>query len=116
MVGINKYAVPDAECIRGYRSLTNAVPDAEAVENALADANVKKHKIVSAFNCDAEQLFNQTNAFLSKIEKDDAVIVYAAAHGLEYQNAQRLLASSANDQNFVYESLSIHRLRYRLVT
>ena len=107
MVGINKYK-------KGYSKLKNAVKDAEAVKEGLNSVGVER--IISALDCDIEQLTDKTNEFLSTLRKGDVAIVYVAAHGVMYQNQHVFLTTTSTDANIRETSLSVQKLLATLVT
>ena len=81
------------------------------MQNALIAVGVKR--IITAFDCDSDELTKQANKFASQLQHHDTAIVYFAGHGVEFQNDKRLLTTMANDDNFSDHSLRVEQLILR---
>ena len=105
VVGIDEY--------ENVNCLTNAVGDAQKVEQALRDIGVER--ITSATNCTYEQLTDSTNQYLSKLRKGDVALVYLAAHAAKYRNQNVVLTKTSNKTNLAHTSLRVQLLLVRFV-
>ena len=103
MVGIDEYERIDC--------LQNAVDDAQKVEQALRDVGVKR--ITTATNCTYDELTDSTNEYLSKLQKGDVSVVYAAGHAATYRNQNVLLTKTSDKTNLAHTSLRLHLLIVR---
>ena len=106
VIGINAYNYPDA--------LGNAVNDAKAVKKALEAKDVK---VFDIYDCNIIALNEKMNEFLDYLQKGDAAIVYFAGHGVEYNNARRLMAIwESAKPDYKEDSLNVLALLNRLAT
>ena len=105
MIGINAYS---------SAALKNAVNDAKAVKKALEAKDVK---VFDIYDCNIIALNEKTNEFLDYLQKGDAAIVYFAGHGVEYNNALRLMATwESAKPDYKQDSLNVLVLLNRLAT
>ena len=106
MIGINAYNYPDA--------LKNAVNDAKRVKAALEAKDVK---VFDIYDCNIIALNEKMNEFLDYLQKGDAAIVYFAGHGVEYNNALRLMATwESGKRDYNKDSVNVRSLFERLAT
>ena len=99
----------------GESSLKNALNDAKAVKKALETQNVK---VFFIYDGDIVALKAKFKEYVNYLQKGDAAIVYFAGHGVEYNNALRIMASyeSAEEADYKEGSLNMHVLIDRLAT
>ena len=83
VVGIGNYKV--------IRKLKNPVSDADAIQQLLEAQNVE---VVSARDCDIDELKEKFEFFLTTIQPGDAVFLFFAGHGVTFKNSVRLMAVS----------------------
>ena len=106
MIGINAYRYSNA--------LKNAVNDAKAVKKALEARDVK---VFDIYDCNIVALKEKVNEFMGFLQEGDAAIVYFAGHGVEYNNARRLMAICESAKpDYKEDSLNVLVLLKRLVT
>ena len=105
MIGINAYI---------STALENAVNDAKAVKKALEAKDVK---VFDIYDCNTIELKAKMNEFVGFLQKGDAAIVYFAGHGVEYNNALRLMATwESGKRDYNKDSVNVRSLFERLAT
>ena len=106
VIGINAYGYTNA--------LGNAVNDAKAVKKVLEAKDVK---VFDIYDCNIVELKEKMNEFVGFLQKGDAAIVYFAGHGVEYNNALRLMATwESGEPDYMKDSLNVLVLLDRLAT
>ena len=104
VIGINAYGNTNA--------LENAVNDAKAVKKALQSKDVK---VFDIYDCNIVELEEKMNEFVGFLQEGDAAIVYFAGHGVEYNNALRLMATwESGEPDYMKDSLNVLVLLDRL--
>ena len=83
VIGINQY--------KHYRSLNNAVHDAQTVKEMLEGAGVEVYFVA---NANIQQLNEAVAKYTASLQEGEVALVYFAGHGCEFNNAPRLLAKS----------------------
>ena len=106
VIGINAYGSTNA--------LKNAVNDAKTVKKALESKDVK---VFDIYDCDIVALKAKMNEFVVYLQEGDAAIVYFAGHGVEYNNALRLMAIwESAKPDYKKDSVNVLVLLNRLAT
>ena len=104
VIGINAYD--------HMRPLRNAVNDAKAVKKALEAKDVI---VFDIYDCDTIELKTKMNEFVGFLQKGDAAIIFFAGHGVEYDNALRLMATCGK-RDYNKDSVNVLVLLERLAT
>ena len=106
VIGIDAY---------GYNyALKNAVNDAKRVKEKLEAKDVI---VFDIYDCNIVELKEKMNEFVGFLQEGDAAIVYFAGHGVEYNNALRLMAIwESAKPDYKEDSLNVLVLLKRLVT
>ena len=90
--------------------------DAKAMKTAL----LKSKSVVEVFDiydCDATKLNSKVDDFVNSLQEGDAALVFFACHGVEYNNAIRLLAiPQSGKPDLKTDALNLLVLLERLVT
>ena len=85
--------------------MKNAIKDARAVAKALRSKGVH---VVDVYDCTISMLNAVVKQFVASVQPGDAVIIYFAGHGCEYNNINRLLAiSESAEPNVKEDSLNV---------
>ena len=90
--------------------LRNAVNDARAIKEALEKQGVK---VFYAENCTITDLEALKNKYMNSLQEGEVTFVFFAGHGVEFANANRLIAisePSATHCNYANESLDLSAL------
>ena len=104
VIGINAYGYKD--------TLRNSVNDAKAVKKALEAKGVI---VFDIYDCDIIALKAKMGEFVVFLQKGDAAIVFFAGHGVEYNNAHRLMATwDSTKPDYEKDSLNVLVLLQRL--
>ena len=94
---------------QGYptAALKNPINDATAVHDTLRQTG---WDATLAVDQRGEEMFDTKDAFVEKVQKGDAVLVYFAGHGCEYQNKNYLLPLDfpKDDRDLPRKSLNLH--------
>ena len=105
MIGINGY--------KDMGKLKNAVNDARAIKEALEKEGVV---VFYAENCTIAQLNEIVQLYLGSLQEGEVTLVFFAGHGVEFANANRLLAISESDvTDYKRDSLNLLLLLLRCV-
>ena len=105
VIGVNKY--------KHHRPLDNAVRDATAISEKF---RAKGAQVFAAYDCTKAELEEVMSAFFASIQPGDAVLIYFAGHGCEYNNANRLMLISESEEPMIREdSLNVLVLTNRFV-
>ena len=93
--------------------LQNAVNDARAIKEALEKEGVK---VFYAENCTIAELNKIVQLYLDSLKAGVVTLVFFAGHGVEYANANRLIAISEFDvTDYQRDSLNLLFLLIRCV-
>ena len=96
---------------KGYptAALKNPINDATAVHDTLRQTG---WDATLAVDQRGEEMFDTKDAFVEKVQKGDAVLVYFAGHGCEYQNKNYLLPLDfpKDDKKLPRKSINLHDL------
>ena len=93
--------------------LRNAVNDARAIKEALEKEGVR---VFYAENCTITQLNKIVQRYLDSLKAGEVTLVFFAGHGVEYANANRLVAiSESNVTDYKRDSLNLLHLFLRCV-
>ena len=103
---------------QGYptAALKNPIDDATAVHDTLRQTGWDP---TLALDQEGVEMFDTKDAFVEKVQKGDAVLVYLAGHGCEYQNKNYLLPLDfpRDDKKLPRKSINLHdlldELRYK---
>ena len=94
VIGINDY--------KNLAPLKNAVNDARAIKEALEKEGVI---VFYAENCTITQLNEIVQLYLDSLQAGEVTLVFFAGHGVEYANANRLVAISESDDTDYIETV-----------
>ena len=90
--------------------------DAKAIKKAL----LKSKSVVEVFDiydCDATKLNSKVDDYVNSLQPGDAALVFSACHGVEYNNAPRLIAiPQSGTPDLKTDALNVLVLLDRLVT
>ena len=93
--------------------LRNAVNDARAIKKLLEKEGVI---VFYAENCTITELKEIVQRYLSSLKPGEVTLVFFAGHGVEFANANRLLAISESDvTDYKRDSLNLLLLLLRCV-
>ena len=93
--------------------LKNAVNDARAIKEALEKEGVI---VFYAENCTITQLKEIVQLYLDSLQKGEVTLVFFAGHGVQYANANRLIAiAESNVTDYKRDSLNLLLLLLRCV-
>ena len=88
--------------------------DAEAMKALLESKGVL---VFHVYNCNITQLLTVVDKFVNSLQEGDAALVFSACHGVEYNNAPRLIAiSQSGIPDLKTDSLNVLVLLDRSVT
>ena len=88
--------------------------DAKAVAAALESKGVQ---VFAIYDCNITELKAIVQEFVNALQKGDTAIVFFAGHGVEYNNANRLVAiPQSGEPDLIKEALNLLALLDRLAT
>ena len=88
--------------------------DAKAFKAMLESKGVE---VFDVYDCNIAELNAKVDEYVDAIQKGDAAIVFGACHGVEYNNALRLIAISPSGKpDLKTDALNLLVLLDRLVT
>ena len=94
--------------------LRNAVNDAKAMKALLESKGVQ---VFHVYDCNITELNTVVDDFVNSLQPGDAALVFSACHGVEYNNAPRLIAiPQSGTPDLKKDSLNVLVLLDRLVT
>ena len=95
--------------------LENAVNDAKAIKAALLQSK-SVVEIFDIYDCDATKLNSKVDDYVNSLQEGDAALLFFACHGVEFDNAIRLVAiPQSGTPDLRKDSLNVLVLLDRLV-